>query len=273
MLTTVRQLQSTFPDIFDCEGREIRLDLIKRMLSNYHHRRRFASKRLRQLQLAEREKRMVVSVFVVYKFHINLISPIIDVLFSQPELLCKKRVELSRRFSLLSLNLPKWWIYPIYHLPMRRPARRLFLVESLPFRPPTGTSTSTTIHSSWPRRTKSHNSSTAAFHPWGIFDSVLSTMDARTRKIWSRFRPGQLTESHPFWARFPLMKVGNVNCQKWINLFCRTILSLISARLRTDSVEVNVWLNVNGELIWIVFHLSNFGWAAVSFELSILKYM
>src|SRR5271156_5078716 len=54
MLTTVRQLRSTFWDIFECEGGEIRLALAKKMLTAYHYQRRFASKR--QLELAEREK-------------------------------------------------------------------------------------------------------------------------------------------------------------------------------------------------------------------------
>lgn len=58
------ELRSTFPDIFDCEDGETCLDLATRMLTAYHHRRRFALKH--QLQPVEllNKRSLVMSVSV-----------------------------------------------------------------------------------------------------------------------------------------------------------------------------------------------------------------
>jgi len=58
------ELRSTFPDIFECEDGETRLDLATQMLTAYHHRRRFALKH--QLQPVEllHKRSLVMSVSV-----------------------------------------------------------------------------------------------------------------------------------------------------------------------------------------------------------------
>lgn len=62
MLTTVRQLRATFPDFFDGEDSETRVDLAKQMLSAYHGRRRFKSNQDRRAVQRRKKKSPVASV-------------------------------------------------------------------------------------------------------------------------------------------------------------------------------------------------------------------
>ena len=82
----VRQLVETLPDIF--EGSDA-LELACHMIKSYHYRRRFASKHQIQLApLSSRKGNLVMSVTVVFKFHVIFflkISRVDGLPYSQPE--------------------------------------------------------------------------------------------------------------------------------------------------------------------------------------------